>query len=260
VTISAATTSERIDRLAATARPAGRSLMHQRWAHLLFLHWAVAADDLQSRLPDGLELDTFDGQAFVGLVPFTITGARPRSCPAIPGLSSFHEVNVRTYVHVRGGNPGVWFFSLDAANRLAVWGAQRVFHLPYFFARMRLTQEPAESGRAAELEYHSTRVSPGARVASCSLRYQPTGEPHAARPGTLEHFLMERYTLYSHDGHRLYRGRVHHAPYQLQAAELRALQENLVSAAGITPPAIAPMVHYSREVHTEIFGLEPVGP
>ena len=258
MTISASTKLDRIDRIAPTRRPAGRCVMHQRWAHLLFLHWAVPVDDLCSRLPAGLDLDTFDGQAFVGLVPFTMTGVRPRSCPAIPGLSSFHEVNVRTYVHVRGADPGVWFFSLDAASRLAVWAARRAFHLPYHFARMRLTEERVVTGGAREIDYRSARVSSGARGASCALRYLPAGQPRPAQPGTLEHFLVERDILYAHDGRSLHRGRVHHAPYQLQTAELLSLEENLVAAAGITPPAIAPLVHYAREVRPEIFALEPV--
>jgi uncharacterized protein len=257
VTISA-TTAERIDRVAPAARPAGHCVMHQRWAHLLFLHWAVPADDLRPRLPASLEPDTFDGQAYVGLVPFTITGARPRSCPSVPGLSNFHEVNVRTYVHTAGRDPGVWFFSLDAANRLAVWGAKRFFHLPYHFARMRLCEDSVAEDQAHEVHYRSTRVAPGARPASCALRYRPTGEPNPAAPGTLEHFLVERYILYAQNGQNLFRARVHHAPYPLQTAALLSLEENLVAAAGITPPVITPLVHYAREVRTEVFGLERV--
>jgi uncharacterized protein len=259
VTISATAAGDCIDRVAPARRPAGRCVMYQRWAHLLFLHWAVPAETLRGRLPAGLELDTFDGQAFVGLVPFTMTGVRPRACPAVPGLSSFPEVNVRTYVHRNGRDPGVWFFSLDAASHLAVWLARRLFHLPYHFARIRLSEQVVPGEDAHEIDYRCERVAPGSPRVSCALRYRPAGEPRPAQPGTLEHFLVERYILYSQNGAALCRGRVHHAPYALQTAELLSLRENLVAAAEITPPAIAPLVHYAREVRTEIFALEAAG-
>jgi uncharacterized protein len=261
--LSAPSNTDSVDRVAPSLRPTGRCVMHQRWAQLLFLHWAVPAEVLQERLPAGLELDTFDGKAFVGLVPFTMTGVRPRGCPAVPGLSNFHEVNVRTYVHVGGRDPGVWFFSLDAANRLAVKLARMRFHLPYHYARIRLTEERMAGDSAHEIEYRSERVPPRlthARRVRCALRYRPTGAARPALPGTLEHFLVERYILYSYDGRRLFRGRVHHTHYPVQSAELLSLEENLVAAAGITPPAITPLVHYASEVLTEVFALEPVAP
>jgi hypothetical protein len=235
--------------------------MHQRWAQLLFLHWAIPAEALRGRLPAGLELDTFDGKAFVGLVPFTMTGVRPRGCPSVPGLSDFHEVNVRTYVHLAGCDPGVWFFSLDAANRLAVKLARLRFHLPYHYARIRLTEETTTGDWPPQVDYRSERVSRAARAGRpvrCALQYRPTGAARPARPGTLEHFLVERYILYSYDGQQIFRGRVHHTPYPVQSAELLSLEENLVAAAGITPPAITPLVHYASEVVTEVFALEPI--
>lgn len=234
--------------------------MRQRWVHLLFLHWSVPAEDLQALLPPGLELDTFENRAYVGLVPFAMRGVRPWWSPAVPGLSSFPEVNVRTYVHRRGCDPGVWFFSLDAANPLAVRLARWRFHLPYFHARMRLTEERhSDRTQPPEIVYRSDRVGRGPRPASCRLHYQPRGQASSAKPGSLAHFLIERYILYATAGSQLYRGRVHHEPYPVQNAELFSLEENLLGAAGITPPFGSPLVHYAREVRVEVFPLEPVG-
>jgi hypothetical protein len=223
--------------------------MRQRWAELLFLHWVVPAETLQALLPPALTVDTHDGLAYVGLVPFTMTGVRPLWAPALPWLSSFHEVNVRTYVHRAGREPGVWFFSLDAANPLAVLIARGVWRLPYHKARMHLHV------RGALRDYGSTRQWPGVRPAQCRLAYEPLGVAAPARPGTLEHFLAERYILYTVHGGRLLEGRVHHAPYPLQAARLHDLDENLLAAAGLTRPATAPLAHYAREVQVELFAL-----
>jgi|SRR5579864_2219422 len=256
---------DRIDRVAPTRRPAARAraVMYQRWSHLLFLHWQVPADLLRELLPPGLELDTYEDKAYVGLVPFTMSGVRPWWAPPLPWLSRFDEVNVRTYVHVRGRDPGVWFFSLDAANPLAVRMARWRFRLPYYHARMKLVEErPASSGGGTdpEITYRSQRVGVDPRAAFCRLRYQPRGESAPAKPGTIDHFLVERYILYAFAGSALYRGRVHHSAYPLRRAELFSLEENLLAASGITPPAVAPLVHYASAVRVEIFPLEPVVP
>lgn len=241
-----------MDRLAPTRRPPGRAAMRQRWAELLFLHWPLPAEVLSARLPAGLELDTFEDTAYVGLVPFTMTGVRPAWAPAVPGLSSFHEVNLRTYVHRAGRDPGVFFFSLDAANPVAVLVARTLWHLPYNFARMRL----ARDGKS--IHYASARRWPEPRGAGCSLVYEPRGTPSAAGVGTLEHFLAERYILYTEARGRLYSGRVHHVPYPLQPAVVHALDESLFAAAGLVRPPGAPLMHYAREVSVELFALERV--
>ena len=151
--------------------------MRQRWRRLGFLHWTVEPEAIKSLLPPGLELDTWDGLAYVGIVPFTIRGTRPAFLPAVPGVLSFHEVNVRTYVHHESGEPGVWFFSLDAASRLAVWGARLTYKLPYFFARMSLTEQPADV-----VTFRSRRADEKADF-GCS--YQPTEDVKPAAAGTL---------------------------------------------------------------------------
>jgi uncharacterized protein YqjF (DUF2071 family) len=242
-----------IDRLAPTRRPPGRAVMRQNWHHLLFLHWVVSPDLLRPLVLPGLDLDLFEGRAYVGLVPFTMTEVRPVWAPAVPGLSSFHETNVRTYVHHAGRDPGVWFFSLDAANRVAVALARALFHLPYYYARMRLTLE------SQAIAYASERLRPRTPLATCSIRCAAVGPVVPAKAGTLEHFLVERYLLYAAHRGRLYRGQVHHTPYPLQRAEVSAFDETLIVAAGIPRPDEAPIAHFAQGVCVEVFGLTQVG-
>jgi uncharacterized protein YqjF (DUF2071 family) len=242
-----------IDRIGPTRRPPGTALLRQRWSLLGFLHWPVDANALEPLLPQGLTVDTHQGQAWVGLVPFTVTGSRPSFLPAIPGLDRFHEINVRTYVHYQGRDPGVWFFSLDANHRAAVTAARAVYHLPYRYATIALEG----TGR---VHFRCQRVRPGPVPAGCAITYGGEGAPSPAAPGTLEHFLAERYVLYAAQGFRLYQARVHHAPYPLQAGAVDGLEEDLVSAAGIARPATAPLAHYASSVDVEIFGLRQIQP
>ena len=158
-------------------------------------------------MPEALEIDSYDGRAFVGLVPFTMHGVRLALCPPVPGFSRFHEINVRTYVRHRGADPGIFFFSLDAANRTAVLTARALWRLPYHFAAMDLACEDGT------VRYRSTRRWPGPLPAACRLLYGPRGAAAPASPGTLEHFLVERYALYTTARGKLLRGRVQHAPY-----------------------------------------------
>ena len=226
--------------------------MRQRWARLLFLHWPVAAEEVRPLIPTGLEVDTHEGQAWIGLVPFVVRGARPVFLPPVPGVSSFDEVNVRTYVHYRGRDPGVWFFSLDASSRVAVGAARAFFKLGYRFARM--TAEVDGDG----VRFRSRRVTPGPLPATCAMRYAPSGGAAPAAAGTLEHFLVERYVLYAADGPRLFQARVHHEPYPLQAAIVDGFGEDLIAAAGLRRPAAAPLAHYASEVDVEVFPIRRI--
>lgn len=239
-----------IDRMSATRRPAGPAVQRQSWHELLFLHWSVPVEALRPLVPPALEIDTYEGRAYVGLVPFTMTGVRPVWAPAVPGLSSFHEVNVRTYVHLEGREPGVWFLSLDASSRVAVLVARTAYHLPYRFARMSLTRGPQ-----GEVRYSSERRWPGPTPAACALRYWPSGPAAPAAEGSLDHFLAERYVLYAERRGRLLRGRVHHPPYPLQAAGFADLDESLLSAAGVQHGTERPLAHYARGVSVELFAL-----
>ncbi len=244
------------ERIAATLEPDASPVMRQDWHHLLFLHWAVAPEALQALLPAGLEVDTFQGKAYVGLVPFTITNARPVFTPPLPWISDFHEINVRTYVHRGGRDPGVWFFSLDASSGIAVAAARAFYKLPYFTADVEfsVTGEPL-----AAVHYKSERIDDrGQRPANASLHYKSEEGPVSpAAAGSLEHFLVERYVLYAVDEERqLYRARVHHQPYPLQRAAVSTLEETLVWAAGVRRGEEAPLRHYAREVNVKVYALQ----
>ncbi len=246
-------------RVALTLRPPSRPVMFQRWDHLLFLHWEVPAEAIGRLLPPGLEVDLFEGRAYVGLVPFTMRGIRPAGLPSVRGLSDFHETNVRTYVHARGREPGVWFFSLDAANVVGAALGRSWFRLPYFFARMRLGV--VESPGGIRLSYESKRIYPGPVPATTRIEAEVVGPVAPASVGSLEYFLAERYLLYSAArGGGLFTGRVHHSPYPLQVAEVRSLEESLLAASKIDRPDTTPLAHYARGVSVEVFGLERARP
>jgi uncharacterized protein len=248
-----------IDRITPTQRPRQRAVMRQNWRDLLFLHWAFSAESVRPLIPPELELDLFKDKAYIGLVPFTMTGVRPVGLPAVPGLSSFHETNVRTYVHHSGSDPGVWFFSLDAANLLAVRLARGLFHLPYHHARMFLEREgPSGSAQPKTILYAGVRRWPEPTPASYLIRAMITGPVEPARPGTLEHFLAERYLLYSRKDGKLYQGRVYHTPYPLQPAAVVSLDENMLAITGLQSPPSAPLAHFAEGVDVEVFPLRRI--
>ncbi len=204
------------------------------WQDLLFAHWPVRFESLQRLIPAGLTLETFDGAAWVGVVPFRMSGVRAIGTPPLPGVSAFPELNVRTYV-TAGGKPGVVFFSLDAANRLAVRVARRLFHLPYMDAVMRC------DARGEAIEYSSRRVHGGEPPAQFEGSYRPTGPVRRSTPGSLEAFLTERYCMYMvrPDGGIL-RGEIHHERWPVQPAEAEIRVNTMGEAAGIElsgPPA-----------------------
>lgn len=236
-------------RLAMRERPQERPVMYHRWQHLTFLHWPVPADTLQRRLPPGLSVDTFDGVAYVGLVPFTMNDIRLSWLPPVVGLRSSHETNVRTYVVDENGTPGVWFFSLDAENPVFVHVARTWYSLPYQHARMSV--ERAEDGA----RYASVRRFGPASECRVDVDTGRTIGP--AAPGTLEFFLIERYVLFAWTQRGLYQGRVWHEPYVVREATARSMQEDLLKAVQITHPDTPPLVHFCDGVEVSVYPLVP---
>jgi uncharacterized protein YqjF (DUF2071 family) len=225
--------------------------MRQSWLDLLFAHWPVDAALLRPLVPPSLEIDTRDGAAWIGVVPFRMT-LRFRGLPPIPGLRAFPEINVRTYV-VAGGLPGVWFLSLDAANAVVVAAARRWFRLPYYRARMECR---AEGGGVA---YASRRAHPGAPPAAFRASYGPDGPARPAAPGTLEHWLCERYRLFSvARGGGILRGEVDHPPWELQPARATIEEETMVASHGLPAPRGAPLLHFSRRQVVRVRAPRPV--
>jgi uncharacterized protein YqjF (DUF2071 family) len=223
---------------------------HMRWVDLAFLHWRVDPDMIRPLIPSGLTLETFDDAAWVGVVPFKMDDVRLRFTPAIPGTSAFPELNVRTYVRA-GERFGVWFFSLDAANRLAVRGARFLYNLPYYDAAMVVHKE------GEGLIYESRRVHTGALPAEFVGHYAPAGPGYQAERGTLDYFLVERYCLFmkSRTGELGYLD-VHHLPWPLQPATARLDVNTMAVAAGIPLPADPPLVHFAR--HLEVLAWNRV--
>ncbi len=213
------------------------------WRDLLFIHWRIPEEVLRPLVPSALVLDTFAGSAWLSITPFLMKGVRPRFLPSVPGrLSNFPELNVRTYVTAEG-KPGIWFFSLDAHNPVAVRLARATFRLPYFDAEMYCH---APDG---EVNYRSVRTHSGAPPAEFAARYRPVGEPFESDPGTIENFLTERYCLYSADSKgRVRRGDIHHHPWPLQPAEADIETLAMTQQIGVKLPETDPVLHFCRRL------------
>jgi uncharacterized protein YqjF (DUF2071 family) len=238
---------EPIDRITPTQRPSGKAQGYQRWRDLLFLHWTVPEQVLRSLVPPALEIDTYDGNAYVGLVPFAMLGVRPAWLPERMGFD-FLETNVRTYVHAGGRDPGVYFFSLEAASWLAVHAARLGWGLPYHHARMRMD-------KANDCITYESRRRSGTEP-RLTVRYRIGRELGASAPGMLEHFLFERYLLHVVRGSSLRIGQVHHTPYPVWTAELEECSDELMAAGGLPAPTEPPaLCHYSPGVDVEVFAL-----
>jgi uncharacterized protein len=246
--------STTIDRLSPTRRPPEPCAGYQGWRDLLFLHWELPAARLQRLLPPGLTLDTFEGRAFVGLVPFRMHEVRPAWAPVLPYFCSFPEVNLRLYVHRDGQAPGVFFLSLDAARLAAVLWARATWGLPYFWSSLR--HRTLSDGR---FEVRGRSLGPG-REARIAVRWRQARALGTAAPGTLEHFLVERYGLYSVDRRGvLHHAAVHHSPYALHRAEEVELPEcSLLAAAGVEGGQPLELALASPGVQVEVFPLCPV--
>jgi len=231
-------------------------VMAQTWEDLVFLHWPMDPDDLRARLPRGLSLDTYRGDAWVSITPFVVTGLRPRGIPAVPGLSSFAETNVRTYV-TRDGKPGVWFFSLDASSRLAVTAARALYHLPYHHAEFTIERTPER------IRYACQRRDRHAPAGGLAVEYGPVGPRAPATSGTLSWWLTERYCLYASRRGHLYRAEIHHVPWPLQDAEAHVshntLLDGLAPGFGQTVGIRRPVVQFARRLSVIVWAPVRLG-
>ena len=226
-------------------------IMRQIWKDLLFLHWPIDPSLIQRRLPEGLYVDTYQGQAYMGLVPFYMQGLRPVYCPSVPFISNFPELNLRTYVYDRSGRPGVWFFSLDAASWLSVKIARCFFALNYRYARM-------QHGESTDGWIYLQAQRWG--QASQKFVYQPRGVAQPAVVGSLDYFLVERYHLFVQNkrGH-LYFGTIHHQPYQLQDVGLGAYSVQLFDLNGFTLPEAGPShACYSQQARVAVYAFQSI--
>jgi uncharacterized protein len=225
-------------------------IMTQSWHDLLFAHWPVSVDLLRAKLPPGMELDLYDHQAWLGIIPFHMTNVAPRFVPAVPFVSAFPEMNVRTYVRV-GDKPGIYFFSLDAANPLAVGVARTMFHLPYFLATMNVREE------AGDIVYRSERTAEP--PAAFAARYRAVGPVRTPLRGSLEYFLTERYCLYTIDrDFHLCRLEIHHLPWPLQEATATIDINTMAEASGLRLPSMAPLLHFAKRQDMLAWPLERV--
>ena len=228
--------------------PTSPWLMTMSWCDLCFLHWEVDPQALRALVPAALPLDLFEGRAYIAVVPFRMEHITGRFLPDVPGLSAFCELNVRTYV-VRDGKPGVYFFSLDATQPLAIWGARTFFHLPYLRAEMRCEAD----GDA--LRYRSTRTDDRAPSGTFDARYGPTGPVTPAAPGSLEHFLSERYCLYTvNDAGEPLRGHIQHAPWPLQPGFCDITEDTVIPVS--VARSGAPLIHFARRLDVVGWPLE----
>lgn len=235
--------------------PPGRWEVSQRWNDLLFAHWPIAPAALAALLPEGLQIDTFQGSAWLGVAPFWMDRIKIRGLPPIPGAFRFADLSLRTYVRdQRTGTPGIYFFSLDAGSLLAVLAARFCYHLPYHWAEMR--HEPRAE---REFSFYSRRLF-SAREVAFRARYRGLG-PNArlaeGRSGTLEYFLMERYCLFTRDSAgKPVRANIHFVPWPLEEAEAEIEHNDLPAAIGIRLPRMEPVLHYSRRLAVYIWPAE----
>ena len=222
--------------------------MAQRWTDLLFAHWPIDASILRALVPASLPLDSFDGTGWLSIASFYLSHLRPRWLPALPWLSEFPELNVRTYVSL-GGKPGVYFFSLDAGSALAVAAARATYHLPYFNARMSITA--SDDGA---VHYRSTRVDRRSSPADFAARYRPIGPVGYPPSGTLDHWLTERYCLYAvNSAMRVHRAEIHHHPWPLQPVEASLVENTMAAAAGVPLPTTPPRLSYARSLDVVVW-------
>lgn len=235
------------------AMPKGSWVMKQIWHDLLFAHWPVSADELKPLIPQGLELELWEGKPWVSIVPFHMSGIRLHGLPPIPFTSRFPELNVRTYVTCNN-KPGVYFLSLDATHRLAIETARTLFHLPYMKARISVEHV------GEFIHYHSERKDSRGRAAVFAGKYRATdGKAFYAEPGTLLHWLTERYCLYtSNSKGEILIGDIHHLPWGLQEAGLYSEVNSMAKSHGIVLPEVAPLLTFTKQLDVLIWPLKKV--
>ncbi|WP_026298789.1 YqjF family protein [Deinococcus aquatilis] len=218
----------------------GPWVLRMQWHDLCFMHWPVNAEAIARTLPAGVEVDTRGGQAYLGVVPFRMSGVAPRTLPDVPRLSAFPELNLRTYVTV-DGVPGVWFYSLDIPEPLPVVLARTFFYLPYNLARMWMQHEHGIT------RYASLRTQADAPAGRFAAAYRSTGAEFQAAPGTLEDWLTNRLALYSADQQgRVYRGHIHHTPWPLRRAEAQITENTLADRLGVVLEGQPHLLHAKR--------------
>ncbi|MBX9567362.1 MAG: DUF2071 domain-containing protein [Candidatus Obscuribacterales bacterium] len=230
--------------------PAGPWIMRQSWRNLLFAHWPVPAEMLRDLIPAALEIDTFDGYAWVAVVPFSMNDVCPRFVPSLPWISNFLELNVRTYVR-KNSIPGVYFFSLDCSNPVAVYAARQFFHLPYYDAQMSL------QNLDSDIVYKSERRKTGEKFEAI---YCAEGSLMKTSTDSIEHFLTERYCLYTaNPAGKLFRGVIHHVPWPLQKANAEIRANTMLPGALRKRCEGAPeLLHFSKNIDTVEWYLDPV--
>jgi len=223
--------------------------MTQTWSDLLFAHWPIEVAQLRPLVPNLLPIDLYEGSAWVSITPFRVTQIRGRFLPPIPPFASFHELNVRTYVKIEN-KPGVFFFSLDASSLAAVMGARALYRLPYYHARTFVD--------LGEKETHYSSVRLAGAEADFEVLYAPTSEIRTSQKGTLEHWLTERYCLYTESGGALFRAEIHHLPWPLQDAKAEIRVNTMAEAAGIELPEREPLLQFASKLKVFVWPLHRV--
>ena len=226
-------------------------IMYQQWNDLLFMHYEFPPEILRALVPAVLPLDTHQGRAFLSVTPFHMSGVRPRGIPPLPGVSAFPELNVRTYVTL-DDKPGIYFFSLDAGNSLAVEAARKLWHLPYYNADMEVRQD------GDYFWYQSRRSDQRSAPADLRLAYRPMGEVFTAQRGSLEYFLAERYCLYAVDDLKVYRCEIHHEPWPLQKAEAQVEINTMGAQIGLDLASLSPLTQFSKVQPTVIYPIHEI--
>jgi len=237
-----------VDRETIRQRPAELPLMEHHWGKLLFMHWPISAERLRQIVPPQLTIDTYDGEAWIGVTPFTMWDVRLSFTPPVPYLSDFHELNVRTYVLYRGV-PGVWFFSLNTNSSMTVFGARTFYFLPYFHSRIDLRQE-------GDTIHYNLRRADADRPAVFNASWKIGKDLPEAEPGTLEYFLTERYCLYSASGESIYRARIHHPPWPLRQAKLISHASDIAESDYLPKLKGDPLVHYAEALAVDVWPPE----